>query len=367
VIVNEMDLASQALDVTPWRPEAYEQARARLRGAMAEAGPQPEAAPVPAVTPLRGRGFSRAGSRRRGTFGTRGKIGIGAGISAVAVTAAVALVATSTPQPAAPTRSTSRAPAVTSPLMTLAARISASDDGPLPGNASLVIADKTLGGKLVEVVYALYTDNGDMYLGDDKQTLMSEVANHENQADSTNAREIAAARYAATGDLAVARVRMVDSFPNDFFLSYAARKKIWEKNLPALRALLREKGAKGSALNPTMPTGAALQNEINNDLWTASYTALSWAGADPKIREGVLRLISTIPGITVENSTTDGQPTLAITAGPALLGGGNQVVTVNARTGLPISSVESGGGLSTAGETDRDSRVTLASIEAGKF
>ena len=61
VNVDEMDLASQALDVAPWRPEAYERARARLRGAMAESGPRPEAAPVPAVAPLRGRGFSRAG------------------------------------------------------------------------------------------------------------------------------------------------------------------------------------------------------------------------------------------------------------------------------------------------------------------
>ena len=251
--------------------------------------------------------------------------------------------------------------------MTLAARISASDQRPLPGNASLVIADKTLGGKLVEVVYALYTDNGDMYLGDDKQTLMSEVVKNENQADVTNAREIAAARYAATGNLATARVRMVDSFPNDFFLSYAARKKIWDKNLPALRAILREKGAKGSALNPTMPTGAALQNEINNDLWTASDIALSRGGADPQVREGVLRLISTIPDIAVANSTTGGQPTLTITAGPALLGGGSQVVTVNAMTGLPVSSVESGGGLTTAGETDRVSRVRVADIEAGKF
>ena len=36
--VDEMDLAGQALEVTPWRPEAYERARATLRGAMAESG-----------------------------------------------------------------------------------------------------------------------------------------------------------------------------------------------------------------------------------------------------------------------------------------------------------------------------------------
>ena len=33
-----MDLARQALDVTPWRPEEYERARAVLRRVMAESG-----------------------------------------------------------------------------------------------------------------------------------------------------------------------------------------------------------------------------------------------------------------------------------------------------------------------------------------
>ena len=99
--VDEMDLAGQALEVTPWRPESYERARATLRGAMAESGSLTDAAPVPEATPLRGRGSSLAGHRRRGTLGTRGKVGIGAGIGAIAAAAAVMLVATSTPQPAA--------------------------------------------------------------------------------------------------------------------------------------------------------------------------------------------------------------------------------------------------------------------------
>ena len=78
--------------------------------------------------------------------------------------------------------------------------------------------------------------------------------------------------------------------------------------------------------------------------------------------------MSTLPGVTVANSTTGGQPTLTITAGGPLFGdGSDQVLTVNARTGIPISSVESGGGLPTAVETNLVSRVTLADIEAGKF
>jgi hypothetical protein len=193
------------------------------------------------------------------------------------------------------------------------------------------------------------------------------VAHHANLADGTNAREIAAARYAATGDLATARVQMVNSMPNCFGLglSPAAQKKIWAKCLAAEGTILREKGVKTS---PKQPTGKALQDLINNHLWTASTIALSWGAGNPEIREGVLRLLSTIPEVTVANSTTHGHPTLTITAGPPLFGeGSDQVLTVNARTGIPISSVESGGGLPTAVETDQVSRVTLADIEAGKF
>jgi hypothetical protein len=368
-----MDLASQALDVTPWRPEAYEQARARLQETMAESASRPEATPVPAVIPLRGRGFSRAGDQRRGTFSTRGKVGLGAGIGAVAAAAALVLVVTSTPQsatptsqPAAPTGSATQAQAAISPLMTLAARISA-NSGTVKGNASLVIADKSPGGT-AEVVYSLFTDNGAMYLGDDKQTLMTEVIKNENQADGLNIKEIAAARYAASGNLATARKMMAEaSSPNDYFLSYAARKKIWDKNLPALRALLREKGATGSKLNPQMPTGQILQDDINNSIWDGCQDALQWTAADPQARTGVMRLLASIPDITVVHSMTDGQPTLKITAGPARFGGFTQVMTVSAATGLQISFVSSAPGVTTGGETDRDSRVTVADVKAGKF
>jgi hypothetical protein len=371
VNVDEMDLARQALDVTPWRPEEYERARAVLRRAMAESGSPQETAPA------WGGGFPRASHRRRRTLGARGKAGIGAGIAAVAAAAAVVLASTSAPPPAAsPPKAAASAGSVarpiapTSKLMTLAAFIQA-NGGPLPGNASLVIAKQVNGGKLMQVVYALYTDNGRMYLGDDKQTLMAEVADQANQADWTNAREIAAARYAATGNLATAVKQMVESLPNDYYDSLAERKAIWAKGVAAREELAKEKGMpeKDIKVFMTMPTGKALQEDIDNTLWTASTIALSWGGGDQKIREGVLRLLSTLPDVTVADSTTGGTPTLTITAGPALFGAGSgdQVLTVSATTGIPVSSVESGGGLATAVQTDRDSRVTVAAIEAGKF
>jgi hypothetical protein len=372
VTVDEIDLVSQALDVTPWRAEEYERARAVLRAAMAESGSRPGTARAPAVVPMQGTGFSPAGNRRRRALGARGKvgIGIGAGIGAVAA-AAVILAATSTPPPAtstsppaAPARSAAQAPTVNSQLMSLAARISARE-GSLPGNASLAIVQNTIGGKLMQVYYGLYTDSGKLYSGDDKQTLMTAVAQQANQADGADFRAVAAARYAATGDLATARVRMVNATPNDFFLSFAARKKIWEQGAAAREAFMRAKGIKTPM---EMPTGKVLQDQINNSVWTNSTDALNWAGGNPEIRAGVLRLLSTIPQVTVANSTTGGRPTLTITAGPAVFGGaGDEVLTVNAMTGLPVSSVSNTPGVPAGVETYQVSRVTLANIAAGKF
>jgi hypothetical protein len=369
--MDEMDLVRQGLDVTPWRPEAYERARAQLRGAMTQSAPSPEATAAPAAIVLQGRGVAAGRNRRRGILGTKGKIGIGAGVAAVAAAAAVMLATTPAPRSAAPASTVAQAPAPTSKLVTLAALIKSSNDSPLPGDASLVISKQVNGGKLMQVLYALYTDDGKMYTGDDRQTLMAAVAGNANQADGTNAREIAAARDAATGNLAAARVKMINALPNCYAvgLSGSAQKKAqaacWAAGAASRSQLMKEKGIKTPL---KQPTGQALQDDINSTLWTAATIGLNWGGGDPQIREGVLRLLSTIPQVTVANSTTGGQPTLTITAGPALFGdGSDQVLTVSARTGIPVSSVESGGGLATAVETNRVSRVSLASIKAGKF
>jgi hypothetical protein len=326
--------------------------------------PGPAGPDLAAADVARGHRALRQRRRRR----LAGATGAGAGAVAAAVLVATSVTA---PQPTARGASAgagsgSHPAAVTSKLVTLAANIKATD-GSRRGNASLVIDKQVNGGKLMQVVYGLYTDRGDMYSGDNKQTLRTAVAHHANLADGTNVREIAAARYAATGNLAIARKRMINALPNDFFLSFAARKKIWEKGAPARKALEREKGIKTPL---KMPTGKVLQEDINNYLWTGSTIALAWAGGNPQIREGVLRLVSTIPGVTVRNSRTGGQATLTLTAGPAVFGGsGKQVLTINARTGMPIRSWvgDLGPRVPPSVETYQVSRVTLASVKAGRF
>jgi hypothetical protein len=308
-------------------------------------------------------------ARQRHRRAALGKAGIGAGIGAVAAGVAVALAATSAPQPPAPAVSVSRPPAVTSPLVTLAARITA-DSGPLPGNASLIIRTQVEGRIPPQVSYNLYTDSGAFYGGGDKKSLMEAVARHENMADGIDAREVAAARYAASGDLAAARVRMADASPNDLGLglSPAARKKIWDKARAAADQILKEKGAK-FRLSPNPPAGKALRGYVDNYVWNNSVNALSSGAGDPRVRAGVLRLLSTISGVTVAHSTTGGQPTLTLTAGPEVFGGsGEQVLTINASTGMPVKSVfPAEGNVPSDVQTFQVYRVTLAGIEAGRF
>jgi hypothetical protein len=358
-MVDEMDLVRTLNDAARLRPEAYERARATLRGAMTESGPSA----VPSL--------SQARKRR---FPTIGKVGIGAGIGAVAAAVAVAVVVTSSPQAAAPKSTASagsavKAPAVQSKLVTLAALIRA-NGGSLPGNASLVIRDQMETGIPAQISYNLYADNGAFYGGGDKTSLAKAVNHHENMADGINSREVAAARYAANGNLTTARQQMANATPNGLGLglSPAARQKIWDKGRAQANELLKEKGAK-RRIPPHPPTGKALQQAEDGDVWNNAVDALSSGAGNPQVREGVLRLLSTISGVTVANSHTAGQATLTLTAGPEVFGGsGSEILTINAKTGMPIKAVfPSFQNVPTSVQTFQVSRVTLAQVESGKF
>jgi hypothetical protein len=368
VNVDEMDLVSQLKDAAPLQPEAYERARATLRAAMAGSGPAPapELAPLPGAAPGRTGRSSRPRSRRW-SAGTLGKVGIGAGISAAAAAVAIVLAATPASRPAAPAGPAAQAPVAGSPLVSLAAYIGASS-GPLPGNASLVITTQTEAGRVPVVAYNLYTDSGAYYVGGDKRSLMQAIARHENLADGMVSRDVKAALYATAGNLATAREQMATASPGDRWLGLTgtAQRVAWEKEMAQEWPTLRAKGMKTP---PRLPTGKALRDIVNNRVWNNSVEALSAGGGNPKVRAGVLRLLSTIPQVAVAKSTTGGQPTLTLTAGSAVFGGsGAEVLTINAKTGMPVRAVEPGqGNVPSSKTTYQVSRVTLAGIEAGKF
>ena len=269
---------------------------------------------------------------------------------------------------------TSHAPAVGSRLVSLAALIRASDRN-LPGNASLVIRTQKGAPSPGNVTYDLYTDSGAYYGANDKQGLTAAVDHHQNQAGSwLDARQVvAAARYAAAGDLTTARQRMLNATPEQsgqfehlLRLSAAARKKLWKNEMTKNRAILKAKGV----WPLPVPTVKGLQNEINYEIWYNSINALTEGAGNPQVREGVLRVLSTIAEVTVANATPGGQPMLTLTAAPALMGAGlpAQVVTVNARTGMPISLVNGTPGQKYYSNTTFTvSRVWMAGVRAGRF
>jgi hypothetical protein len=361
--VDEMDLASQALEVTPWRPEEYERARAVLRGAMAESGPRPGAAPVPTVVPSHGRGSSRVGNRHRRTLGTRGKVGLGAGLGAIAAGVAAALVVTSTP-PAAPTstglavkapvaQSNSHPATATAQLMSLSSRVAA--ESKPTGDATLMERKSGVPGTATINVWDLYADDGQYFFSRTEAGLPAQVSKDNNQGDGIFAREIAAATYAVKGDLDTALLKMAwapDTTP-----------------VPAsLSAQVKDLSASGTLLD--------------NWVWENSEDALVAGSGNPQVRAGVLRLVSALPDITVDKGTLDGQPTLTFTAGKAEVGttgvdkknpkaevgpADHEAMTINASTGIPLQFASGPTGKITVGITYVVTRVSLSDIKAGKF
>ena len=267
-----------------------------------------------------------------------------------------------------PAVSSTRPPvkAMRSPLTTLAAFIQASEKPP-PGNATLVISTQTNGSSPPQVGANLYTDSGAYYWAPAESGLPEAIADHENLANGVDAREVAAALYAENGDLATARIQMVNATPNPFGLGSAGTGAgQGRKNSAAIKAARRYHEIKAHS---TPPTRADRQEEIDNYIWNNCVDALTEGAGNPQVRAGVLRLLSTVPEVTVSHSVTDGQPTLTLTAGRALFAGiVQQVLTINAKTGIPISSVSGIPGQKPSSVvTFRVSRVTVADIAAGDF
>lgn len=361
--MDEMDLVSRLKDVPPLGPEAYERARTTLGAAMLESQA------VPGAPSVRDQRFSWVRNLRAGVLG---KVGIGViATAAVAVTAVAVVPAdSSSPPPSA-------APVVESRLVTLAANVEASSAS-LPGDASLVIRTQARPNGAPYVTYNLYTDSGEIYVTDTREQLPGAINRHDNLAEPWHSRVLAAARYAATGNFTEARKRearkqMVNASNNPWGLgmSPAKAQQVWDESETKLRQILQEKGIVDPPHRPR-PTGKALQDGINSTLWTNTLGALDCGAAHPAVRAGVLRLLATIPDVTVTTSTTNGQPSLVLTAGPALFhGDGEHVLTINADTALPISSeFRPAPGQPDALpslETFQSSRVTVADIQAGRF
>ena len=242
------------------------------------------------------------------------------------------------------------------PLVTLAA-VLAAESAPT-GNATLVERETAYPGKASINVWDLYADNGEYFFSQTKAGLPAQVKEDNNQGEGMFGREVAAATYAATGDL-----------------DTAALKLAWAANTTPVPAWL-------SAQVKNMSKGGL---QIDNYVWEGCEDALIVGAGNPQVRAGVLRLVSALPDIAVTHGTVDGQPTLTLTAGAAELGytvsgidnanpkaatgpAYQEAITINADTGIPLQIVGGPvGGKATVTVSYVVTRVTLADIAAGKF
>ena len=347
--MDEMDLMKKLSDVPSPSPEAYDRARTALQAAMTE----PEAT---VVRPKRWFSWTRAGI---------------AAVGAAAVAAAVVMGTTGGAAPTAPTQDA--APQVVeSPLVKLASDIKAAAQ---PGDTSLVITTKPApdGGKPY-VTYTAYTDKGQIFIGDSVKSLQNCAVKNDDQAREYHAKTMAAARLAATGDVEKAKFDMTTVNGNAWGLgmSPAEAEKAWAEAWAKNAEVLRKLGKEVPASKPR-PTGAELENNINNHLWSNITSTLFSAAANAEVRAGVLKLLATMKDVTIGKTVVNGQAALTLTADPAILGGGgSQILTINADNGLPISSeVVPAKDSKTPSKhtvvTYQSSRVNLADVLAGKI
>jgi hypothetical protein len=350
-MVDEMEIVGFLREIEPLSDGVYEHARTVLRAAMIPSG-ESELAPV---EPVR---------RRR-----RRKVAVGSTVVVVGVAAAVAaalVITTPSLNPGlAPHRpgTSTRAVTVNAPLMRLSAFITANDPQP-SGDATLVLRNQAYPTQPAISGADLYTDSGEYFYSPSESGLPAAIAANDNIGDGMFAREVAAATYAVNGNLATARQRMATApFASGTFPSVQSDPSAAQAKAEQLQRL----GIKVAVPPPTPAVSNAARTD--NYIWMDSLDALSAGAGNPQVRAGVLRILSTLPEVTVTNAVFDGQPALTLTAAaPALPADYQEALTINAQTGVPMGFT---GG--TPGQTPgvtvtyQISRVTVSDIAAGKF
>jgi hypothetical protein len=267
----------------------------------------------------------------------RGIVGVAVVVAAVTVTASVVTrPGTAVDRAIGTPQSTQAAPGPQ--LASLAASITATP-ARQSGDATLVLRDQRYSnGERIDV-YDLYTDNGKYYFAKQRNGLPAQVRAGHDQGDGVFHREVAAAVYAATGDLNVAHQRMADA--------------------PLSSGQQAPKAA-------TTPDNHGVVN-LDNYIWENSMDAIVAGSGNPQIRAGVLRLLSTLPGITVTHDTTEGQPTLVITAGKPEVSPAQETWIINANTGVPVRFLSGESSTPDATINYDVTRVSLADVRANKF
>ena len=288
-----------------------------------------------------------------------------AGTGFAAAIAAVAVVTTGTgtqapaPNLAAPPAAASSATAGTAENARLVQLVGYLTTAPQPeGDATLLLRDQVYTNGLKADVWDLHADNGDLYFAKTRGALPAQVKGKHTTGGEDEAgrkKAVAAAEYAAKGDLNEARKRMALAYVKD-------PKTAPPLEAPGVKPSIDAKIA--AKLKATHQDASTVGNLTDNRVWENSMDALKAGAGSPTVRAGVVRLLGQMPEVTVKQGTIDGQPVLTLAAGALITSGGTDSLTISADTGLPIKYVSESVGV-TVNYTV--TRVTLADVAEGKF
>ncbi|MFD0850860.1 hypothetical protein ACFQ07_01320, partial [Actinomadura adrarensis] len=272
-----------------------------------------------------------------------------------------ALAVTSTSAPSKPQAQTQAGPAAANPILArLASNITPLQDK-LPGDATLHIRNQSpTSTELGTNGIGLYTDDGIYYWANDKNALRRIVAQKTGGDDSFR-RNIEVALYAVKGDIGTARARMAVAN-----LTPGMKQNPERDRIEKLKGLAEAKGEEYVPPKPRTPTE---QKEItDNHIWMNSLNALIAAPENTQVRAGVLRIMATMPNVSVKRTTTAGQPTLTLTnIWPTVADRHGETLVIDAGTGRPVALISRVEGKAVRTTYHHTFRVTLADIAAGKF
>jgi len=209
------------------------------------------------------------------------------------------------------------------------------------GDATLVVRTQSYASGGSNVGYDLYADDGTEYYGISPSNLTQGVATHQSEAGaSAVSREAVVAVYALTGDLSVARERMAHA---------------------ALQP--------GITPKVIYPSRISVTDTVDNLIWENCLDTLTIDGGTAQVRAGVLRLLATLPEVSVVRGSTSGQPSLTLSAGSAMFSNGQmETLVINANTGVPIGfSGGTSGHVPDVTISYQVSRVSLAQVAAGRL
>lgn len=227
------------------------------------------------------------------------------------------------------------------------------------GDATLIQRTTHTGGKDI-TVYDLYGDNGTYYFSQDESGLPAQVSSNNNQGDGLFAREVAAAKEAATGNVAQAAIDIANA-PDPNLQPQLTPTNDGASGTPQEQAKAIQAKEKATGMH-FMPG-----SRFDNYAWGDSQDAMIAGAGDPQVRAGVLKILATLPGVTITQGNSGGTPTLVLTAGSPEFGMNySEQLTVNAETGMPIEFVGGTPGAQAATTVDYQvARVTLSDVATG--